>query len=220
MSPDHLETFQFSGRQQLIHASLVEKGQGLADLYEASLRVYSDRRNPARIMLAAHSMRELVGNLPRAFDLPIPADPGKITEQINGLELVWDSAIESECHKDGEWKGQIDSPLQTLLKGLHYFFDWLRQNRPKHRDLVTQMFRGADPSDVALPENLEGIRVNQWIALRRYFNNSAHGNRTTEGDFEANVDALEKILLNCLNPQPSEDLSAIDQILAEGATDA
>ena len=37
-NPDHGETFQFSGRQQLIHASLIEKGQELADLYEGALR--------------------------------------------------------------------------------------------------------------------------------------------------------------------------------------
>jgi hypothetical protein len=95
----------------------------------------------------------------------------------------------------------------------------MKENRPKHRELVTQMFREVDPSAVPLPESVEGIRVNRWLAIRRYFNNSAHGEMTTEEKFLENVDALEGILAYFLNPQPSEDLSAIDEILRE-ANDA
>ena len=116
MSPDHVVTFQFTGRQQQIHASLVEKGQRLADLYEGALRAYADIGSPVRVVLAAHSMRELVGKLPEAFDLPIPVNPGKITEQINKLEPVWECALQSESRQNGEWTGNIDGPLESLRR--------------------------------------------------------------------------------------------------------
>src|SRR5262249_17389208 len=77
-----------------------------------------------------------------------------------------------------------------------------------------------DPAEVPLPETLEQVRTQRWIELRRYFSNSAHGIPTTEVEFEANVDALEKILVDSLDRAPAEDLSAIDRILEEGSKDA
>lgn len=88
MSPDHGEKFHFTGRQQLIHGSLVQKSLELADLYKSALRVFSDAGNPCRLILAAHSLRELADGLPRTFDLPIPVNPGKITERIDIIEPV------------------------------------------------------------------------------------------------------------------------------------
>jgi hypothetical protein len=220
LSLDHGEKFQFTGRQQLIRGSLVQKSQELADLYEAALRVYSDRGNPARLILAAHSIRELAGGLPNAFDLPIPVDPGLITDRVNALEPIWNNATKSGCHQQGAWTGDIDGPLRKLLQKLHEFFEWLKENRPKRRLVAAQMFRDADPSGMPLPETLEQTRVQKWLELRRYFSNAAHGESTTEDEFAANVETLEKILLDSLYRQPSEDLTAIDRILEEEATDA
>jgi hypothetical protein len=59
-----------------------------------------------------------------------------------------------------------------------------------------------------------------WQAIRRYFSNTAHGESTTVDEFAAKLDALERILLDSLFRTPSEDLSAIDRILEEGASDA
>jgi hypothetical protein len=220
VSPDHLVTFQFTGRQQQICASLVQKREDLADLYEGALRAYSDKGNPARIILAAHAMRELADNLPKALNLPIPVDPGKITEQMEKIEPVWSNACKSACRADGKWSGHIDKRLEKLLQKLEAFFEWMKENRGKRREIARQMFRTIDPAELPLPETLEQIRTQQWGKLRRYFSNSAHGIPTADAEFEANVEALEKILLDSLYREPSEDLSAIDQILEEGAKDA
>lgn len=220
MSLDHIEKFQFTSRQQLIHGSLSKKSQELADLYEAALRVYSDAGNPCRLILAAHSLRELADGLPKTFDLPIPVDPGKITNQINILEPVWNNALTSGCHQNGGWIGNIDEPLRKLMQKLHALFAWLKENRPKRRDVAKQMFRGADPSGQPLPETLEDQRATKWLQLRRYFSNGAHGESTTEAEFLANVETLETILLDSIYRQPSVDLSVIDSILEEGASDA
>jgi hypothetical protein len=167
-----------------------------------------------------HSIRELAGGLPKAFDLPIPVDPGQVTDKVNALEPIWNNAINSGCHQKGAWTGDIDGPLRKLLQKLHEFFEWLKENRPKRRLVTTQMFRGAEPSGLPLPETLEQPRVKKWLELRRYFSNAAHGESTTEDEFAANVETLEKILLDSLYRQPSEDLTAIDRILEEGANDA
>jgi hypothetical protein len=212
--------FQFSGSQQQIYSSLLQKNQGLADLYEGALRVYWEGRYPARLILAGHSLRELANGLPKAFDLPIPVNPALITEQVNTLEPLWSSALKSGCHQSGEWTGTIDGPLRTLLQKLHGFFEWLKTNRPKRSLVATEMFRTTDPSGLSLPETLEQPRVKAWQELRRYFSNTAHGESTTVEEFAAKLEALERILLDSLCRTPSVDLSEIDRILEEGASDA
>ena len=220
MSPNHGEAFQFTGQQQRIYGVLAEKSQDLADLYVAALRVFSDQGNPARLKLAAHSIRELADGLPTAFDLPIPVDPALITEQVDAMEPIWNNALKSGCHHNGEWIGNIDGPLRKLLQRLHELFEWLKENRPKRRLVIKHMFRGADPSGQPLPETLEDARAREWLDLRRYFSNTAHGELTTDDDFVARVEILEKILLDSLYRQPSQALSAIDSILKEGSSDA
>ena len=220
MSPSHGEAFQFTPHQQRIYGVLVEKSQDLADLYVAALQVFSDNRNPARLKLAAHSIRELADGLPKTFDLPIPVDPALITEQVDALEAIWINALKSTCHRNGEWIGNIDGPLQKLLQKLHGLFEWLKENRPKRRLVVRHMFRGADPSGQPLPEALEDARAGEWLALRRFFSNAAHGEATTDDEFLARVEILEKILLDSLYRQPSQGLSAIDRILKEELSDA
>jgi hypothetical protein len=217
---DKRPLFRFTGSQQRIYSSLLQKSQGLADLYEAALRVYSEERYPARLILAAHSVRELANGLPKAFDLPILVDPALITDQVNSLESVWNNALQSACHQNGEWTGPIDTPLRRLMQKLHAFFEWLKTNRPKRSEVVIQMFRSTDPSGIPLPETLEQQRAKAWQELRRYFSNTAHGESVTEEDFAAKIEALERILLDCICRTPSEDLSAIDRILEEGAGDA
>jgi hypothetical protein len=215
-SGDNGTAFQFTGSQQQLYTSLIQKGQGLADLYEGALRVYWEARYPARLILAAHSLRELVNGLPKAFDLPIPVDPAFITDQVNSLERRWNRAIQSTCHQNGEWTGPIDVPLRKFLQKLHAFFEWLKTNRPKRSDVVIQMLRSTDPARIPLPETLEQQRMKAWQELRRYFSNTAHGESTTVDEFATKLDALERILLDSLFRTPSVDLSAIDRILQEG----
>jgi hypothetical protein len=216
-SGDKRTHFQFTGSQQLIFSSLLQKSQGLADLYETALRVNLDRY-PAHFILAAHSLRELVDGLPEALDLPIPVNPGLITEQMNTLEPIWSKALNSGCHQNGKWTGTIDMPLRKLLQKLNDFFEWFRINRPSRRVVAIQMFRATDPSGRPLPETLEQQRAKAWQGLRRYFNNTAHREATTLEEFAAKLEALERILLESLCRTPSEDLSEIDRILKEGAS--
>lgn len=219
-SDESLTQLRLTGSQQLIHSALIQEGQELADLYEAAIRVYWDGRLPARLRLAAHSLRELVDGLPKAMDLPIPVNPALITDQVNTLEPIWGNALKSGCHQNGEWAGTIDGPLRNLLQKLRDFFEWLEVNRPKWNAVIIQMFRVTDPSGQSLPETLEQKRAKAWKELRRYFNNTAHGESTTAEDFATKMEALERILFDSLCRKPSEDLSAIDRILQEGAGDA
>ena len=220
MNQGDAQPFQMTGRQQLVHRSLTDKSEPVALLYECSLRVLADDSNPGRVLLAAHSIREMMGGLPKVLELPVLADQGRLGDQMNALEPIWNGAKKSKCHQEGEWSGEIDGPLQSLLKGLHKFFQWWKDSRPKRRDVATQLFRQTDPADMPLPETLEKKRADRWLALLDFFVRVAHGLSTTLGEFTASLEGLEQILLDNLYRRPSEDLSAIDAILAEELPDA
>ncbi len=207
--------FQFTGRQQLVHGSLAARRSDIAELYECALRSLSDKTNPGRVFLAAHSIREMTGDLPKILDLPVLADLGRMGDQVNALQTAWQSALSSSCHQDGKWNGAIDGHLRRLLGKLHKFFEWLEEHRPKRRALVAQLFRLSDPSGLPLPENLEEPRTERWLELQDYFVKAAHRAQTDSEQFQSHLDELEQFLLEMLYRQPSEDFSAIDAILRE-----
>jgi len=218
--PDGTQSFQVTGRQQLVHRSLTDKSEPVATLYESALRVLDDESNAGRLMLASHGIREMMGGLPKVLELPVLAEQGRLGDQMNALEPIWNGAKNSACHKDGEWVGEIDGPLQNLLKRLHSFFYWWKERRPRRRDVAVELFRQADPAGMPLPETLEKKRADRWLTLLDFFVRVAHGSSTTMEQFVESVDRLEQTLLDALYRRPSEDLSAIDAILAEELPDA
>ena len=220
MNQGDAQPFQMTGRQQLVYRSLTDKCEPVALLYECSLRVLADDSNPGRVLLAAHSIREMMGGLPKVLELPVLAGQGRLGDRMNALEPIWNGAKKSRCHQEGEWSGEIDGPLQSLLKGLHKFFQWWKDSRPRRRDVATQLFRQTDPAEMPLPETLERKRADRWLALLDFFVRVAHGSSTTLEEFTASLEGLEQILLDNLYRRPSEDLSAIDAILAEELPDA
>jgi hypothetical protein len=207
-------SFQFTGRQQLIHGSLAQKSDEIADLYESALRVRWDEGNCGRFLLAAHAIREMTNNLPKVLDLPV--ETGRLGDQVDALEKVWDRTTKSTCHQQGEWTGVIDDLLRNLLGKIHGLFEWRRKNRQDRRLVVAKMFRKIDPSGQSLPETLEEKRTDSWLDLHDYFVSVTHGKTTTTEEFAGKLESLEKILIDILYPTPSVDISAIDRILEEG----
>jgi hypothetical protein len=212
------EVFKFTGRQKLVHGFLVERNWEFADLYESALHVYSDQQNPSRLRLAAYALREITGSLHGLFDFPIPEDPGKISDQARILEPFWVRATQGQCLQEGIWKGDIDDPLRGLLEKLNEFFEWLKESRGMRRLQAEEMFRKADPSVLSLPEPLGTKVAERWLALHRYLNGVLHGESTTSEEFAASVDDFEKIVIENIYRQPSEDLSVIDSILNSETT--
>lgn len=220
VSPDDPQAFQITGRRQLIHNSLAQKSQEMADLYESALRVYRDDSYSTRLISAAHLIREMTGGLPKVLDLPVLAEQGRLGDHVNALEQIWNGAAKSKCHQNGAWSGEIDGPLLKLLQALHRFFQRCKEILPKRRDAAAEMFRQADPLGLHLPETLEKKLVDRWLDLHNYFNRVAHRSSTTGEEFTFRVEELEQILLDSLYRRPSVDLSTIDAILAEETRNA
>lgn len=192
----------------------------MGELYECALRIFQDNTNPGRIFLTAHSIRELTKDLPKVLDVPVLTNHGRMRDKLDALEKSWNAALASGCNCSGAWTGQIDGPLRQLFSKLLEFFKWRTQSEPKMRDSATALFRRIDPAGRSIPEPLEKRRAARWIELHTYFNAVAHRSPTTDAEFSTNLDELEQILMDSLNPTPSEDFSAIDAILLEESNDA
>jgi hypothetical protein len=220
MTPGTSPSFQLTGRQQFLCQSLAQKSPAMGELYDCAIRAFQDSANPGRIFLAAHSIREMTKDLPKVLDVPVLTDHGRMRDRLDTLEKSWNGALASDCHRLGAWSGEIDPPLRRLLTKLPEFFKWRSESEPKMRDSATALFRRIDPAGRPLPEPLEKRRADRWIELHTYFNATAHRSPTTESEFSTKLDELERILMDSLNPQPSEDFSDIDAIFLEESADA
>jgi hypothetical protein len=89
MDTNYVQQFQLAGRQQLVYQSLAAKSREMAELYESALRILRDDANRGRIFLAAHSIREMTGELPKVLDLPILAEEARLGDKVNSLEPIW-----------------------------------------------------------------------------------------------------------------------------------
>jgi hypothetical protein len=217
MTPGGLPLLTLSGRQQFLSQSLAQRNATMGDLYVCALRAFQDTVNPGRIFLAAHSIREMTKDLPKVLDVPVLTDHGRMRDRLDALERLWMASQGSACHRGGAWTGEIDTPLRRLLSKLPEFFEWRNESEPKMRVSATALFRRVDPAGRPLPEPLEKQRADRWIELHTYFNATAHRSPTTEAEFSAKLDELERILLDSLSPTPSQDFAAIDAILEEAA---
>ena len=133
MDRDDATAFQMTGRQQLVYRSLAEKSESLAALYECALRVMWDGSNPGRVLLAAHSIREMMGGLPSVLALPVLAEQGRLGDQVNALEPIWNGAANSRCHRAGEWAGEIGvrGARSVSLRSVPRVTDLLRAQRAR-----------------------------------------------------------------------------------------
>ncbi len=207
--------FRLTDRQLLVHRSLKTVSTELSDLYEGALRILGDESNPQHHALGAHSLREMMGRLPKFLDLPILAAAGRLGDRVNALEPLWSATEQSNCRQGNSWGGEIDGPIQKLLVALETFFKWWAESRPKRREVAGELFRSTDPYGASLPPTLQKRRADRWLQLNDYFVAIAHGGGVDGREFTLAVYDLEEVLLGSLYRRPSEDFSAIDALLAE-----
>ena len=87
--------FQMTGCQQLVRRSLTDKSEPVALLYECALRVLGDESNAGRVMLAAHSVREMMNGLPKVLELPVLAEQGEPVFRVQRAQAAVSRCISS-----------------------------------------------------------------------------------------------------------------------------
>jgi hypothetical protein len=215
-----LEGIELEGAQRALHSALGKLNDHLATIYVGGLVVLSHERNPDRQSLCAHALRELIEKLPEHVHVPTKARGESLRAKVNELDPTWDRATKGNCHRDGTWSGEIDTPLETFLSRAGSFFAWMKDHLPRRRDEAARALRQFDPTRRKLPDALESLNVDAWHQMREYFTSVAHHRKRAEPDeFDTWVGALERFLLDRLVPRTFDDFGEIDALL-NGDTDA
>src|SRR5579872_2552217 len=191
------------GQQRALHRALAERDERLARLYLGALMVLQQERNPSRLSLAAHGLRELLNGLSAILDAPVPPRPPSLKEKVLELSTRWERARRSNCYCDGKLQGEIDAHLGRALDAIQEFFAWFSADLPTRRERTATILRGLDPIARRLPGTIERLRVDEWGHCHDFFTGVAH--QRTPGDFDKWLDCLERMLLDRLQPRTYED---------------
>ena len=101
------------------------------------------------------------------------------------------------------------------------FFKWFESHYPRRRDEWHSALVRLDGSGRALPNRLASLNVDAWKNKRDYFQSVAHhGRDANEQELREWLDALERFLLDRLEPRTFDDLAEIDALLEEGGDNA
>jgi hypothetical protein len=214
---------QLSEQQSVLYRVLLEEDPMLANMYVGTLIVLNHNENPDHLALAAHGVRELMEKLPLFVNVPIKAQSENLKSEVRNLENIWLITLQkSQSCNNQTWEGEIDYPLQKLLKKLHSFFEWFTEHHPRRKAEVAETLRRLDISGRTLPNPLEDLNIKTWFEIRDFFQSVAHHQKptTTDDEFGQWLEALEIFLLDRLHPRTFTDINKIDEIIREGESDA
>jgi hypothetical protein len=186
----------------------------MASIYLGAKAVRLHLENPDYVHQSAHSIRELIENLPNSFDLPTVRHPS-LTERVKGLIESWNA--DGKAQSDGT----ANSSRDTFDGVMHEFaieFDVVsRTFRERSRQLVAVM----DVSNRTLPPDLVQRHASQWGSFRHFFVELCHHRiEASEGEFDEKVDEFELFLLGKLRPPAVRDQATLRSIIEKGEGDA
>lgn len=188
----------------------------LAKLYIGSIHAIADTENPERYATSAHCLRELIEKLPPALNIPIPHHSGNLGEKVNTLQKQWGKTCHnSDCNSNNGWSGKIDRHLEKFLNECKDFFQWKEENRLSRKQRALEVIRSTDPSQFPIPQKLEELESEKWIAFHGFFDGVSHHQKNpTNDEFNSWVGHFEMFLLDRLRPRTFDDQKRIDQIIA------
>lgn len=212
-----VEPFQPDGPQQSLYQALIARSSELGSIYIGALMTLERRDNPDRLAQAAHGLRELMEKLPKYLDFPIQKKSPSLKEKVRDLSQRRDSVIKnSNSHTGSGWRGEIDNHLQKFLTKSDEFFEWFEGEYPTRRQRTVRLLRQLDPSAIPLPEPLETPNIEQWDKCHDHFQGVSHHSLSgVEEEFRSQLLGLERLLLDRLAPQTSEDFAMIDELISE-----
>ncbi len=209
--------FILNSQQQTLFNVLLEKDGSLARIYLGAIRVLKDDGNPDRIALASHNLRELLQRIPRYLGVDSRNREERLSDKVSALRTRWQKAsTRSKCHAEDNWQGEIDKPLQLLLKEIEKFFVWYDDHFRKRKAVVLHLLKKLDPAPSPLPEPIADLHVQEWEKYHNFFVALAHhGTTTTDDELTSWISSLERFLLDRLRPRTFEEIDEIDQIIKQ-----
>jgi hypothetical protein len=198
-----------TGSQRTLLQVFVDKDESLGRMYVGALMARSATDNPDYLSQASHSLRELVDKLPEHFE-GVPAKPvDKLGNKVNTLIAYW--------KKEQRVKNKSDESLSDgFMKRLDEFFTWQLTNHLTRREAARRTIRKFDATGRALPDRIEELHAEEWMAIRGFFVGITHHETCTADEFDTWLTAFETFMLNRTKPRTFEKADEIDRLIAEG----
>ncbi len=199
---------ELTGRAREVLAVLAREDEEARALYESAFRVLDDRENPRRVRLAACGLRELLD----AFHEEKKGE--SLGNRVKQLSDEWDDV---RC-SPGAAEGCLDP---GFVQSLAAFFVEYKKDLPGRKNQASETIERRDPARRTPQPAVRDARGRDWMTLSGYFSNVLHGKiRPTEAEFRARLEALESFLFDWLRPMTFDDLSDMDDLIAEGPPNA
>lgn len=205
-------------QRQHLREALLARDPRLADIYEAVTHLMGRDDVPDALSLTAHAMRELMDNLPLAFDLPVD-QKHRLFSRLDQLGSAVAQAIDnSTCRNGNGWSGEIDEHLAKVVEITEVLIEERRQYWPSRRVTAGELMIRLEPGP-GRPEKLREEETKFWVEARHYFEEVSHhhhvfGKLSIDGEaFGELVRMVERLLLAKLRPSTAQEYSEIDRLM-------
>lgn len=208
-----------ASQQQALLAALIDRDPRLGVMYLGGLSVLRQEGNPDCEALAAHAIRELMEKLPQYVDVPTrekPKKPASLGVKVRELSGHWAGVSVEALSADA-----ISAKLRKFHIRVKEFFDWFEEGFPMRREQTAAALRRLDATGQSLPRPIEEEHIKYWGECNDFFQLVSHHRRPcSREEFETRLDDLERFLLDRMRPRTFDTFTTLDEIIAEGETDA
>jgi hypothetical protein len=186
---------------------LVAQDEAIARIYAGAIKARLSEDNPDHISQCCHSIRELIDNIPKYFNVPVERTD-KLGNKVDALHAAW--------KKEPSVRNTTAEPLSTkFMKKLEEFFAWHSDNRANRRAVASLTILKLDLSGRQLPPPLSKLRADEWMLIRDFFVVSAHHGTCTLEEVDQYLYFLEDFLLALIKPRTFDTADLIDALVKE-----
>jgi hypothetical protein len=190
---------------------LLEKDESVAKMYAGALMARSFDTNPDYLSQACHSIRELIDNLPKYFEVPIQRTDS-LTNKVNALRAAWDREPRVRI-------SSAEALSERFAVKVAEFFQWHEAQFPTRREVARNTVRELSTSSRLLPHPIETLRAEEWMKIRDWFIGATHHGACSEDEFDQWLDVFESFMLNLSKPRPFDNADVIDALIRKGESD-
>ena len=184
-------------------------GRRLAGMYLGAKMVRRQEDNPERFAQAAHSIRDLIDELPKRFpQVPIFDYPDLIS-RVRKLVEEFGAYHGSAPEKRDHFRRRFELAMRQFAQDMEGV---LATRREQAEALINSM----DPSGRSLPPPIADQRTEEWRGYRAYFVKVCHHGGASPEEFDQTLDSFETFLVDRLGLRAFRSQATLQALISEG----
>lgn len=189
----------------------------LGDYYLGALHTLANTSNPDRIAQSAHSLRELIQQLPRRHKKAATkvTPPGLLSGASNIYKTrdVWNSLTIDDFNTPTVRPTDVQAETKYYRESKK-LWEFINKYYPTNEEERLRMEAGIR-KDTPLPPKLQKMRMQEWSRYYAKFADISHHGSTPTDDFDQLVESFEDFLIRELDPQTTKDFAEVAKLIKE-----